>query len=65
MRPQRQVACRETWGVHTKRGAELAKGCGLARVQGRADGAGAVRAGTETQEGTSDMERAMTVARVP
>ena len=59
------VGTRETWGVCTKRGAEPAKGHGLARVQGRADGAGTVRAGMGAQEGASDAGRARTVARVP
>ena len=65
MQPQRQVVCRETRGVCTKRGTKMAKGHGPARVQGRAIGAGAVRAGSGAQEGASDMGRAVTVARAP
>ena len=42
----------------------MAKGRGPARVQGREDGTGAVRARMGAREGASDMGRAMTVARM-
>ena len=52
-------------GARAKRGAETAKGCGPARVQGREDGAGTVRARMGAQEGVSDAGRAVTVAQTP